>query len=210
MTPLADKALILFQGDSITDAGRNRNDSGDLGRGYALMAAARMQAAHPAKGLRCLNRGISGNRVTNLAERWSRDCLDLKPDLVSILIGINDVWRRYDSDDPTDLAAFVEGYRDILVQTASIGAAIVLCEPFLLPVNDERKTWREDLDPKIQAVRDLAREFAVALVPYDGLFAAAAVTAEPASWAGDGVHPSPAGHALMAQAWIEAVTPFLG
>jgi len=198
-------ATVLFQGDSITDAGRNRSDPQDLGAGYAMMAAAWFGASHPRLGVRFLNRGISGNRVRDLKARWREDCLDLKPDWVSILIGINDTWRAFDRNDPTSAADYEADYREILQETRRIGARLILCEPFVLPVPVDRELWRTDLDPKIQAVRRLAREFDAVYVPFDGAFAQAAALAEPAFWAPDGVHPSPAGHALMARTWLQAV-----
>jgi acyl-CoA thioesterase I len=206
MTVIEDKAVVLFQGDSITDAGRNREDNFCLGQGYAMMAASMFSALYPEKEVTFLNRGISGNRVKDLQERWQADCLDLKPTWISILIGINDCWRRYDSNDPTSTEQFESGYRELLQRTtAATEAKLILCEPFVLPVPEDRKDWRVDLDPKIHAVRELAVEFNAKLIPFDGLFAQACTRREAAFWAPDGVHPSLPGHAFMAQAWLEAV-----
>ncbi len=197
---------VLFQGDSITDAGRDRSNGADLGRGYALMAAGWFNALFPELGAKFLNRGISGNRVKDLQARWQQDCVDLQPDWVSIYIGINDCWRRYDREDPTSVETFAAGYRDLLERTSQMTKAkIVMLEPFVLPVPEDRKQWREDLDPKINIVRELAREFGAHLVPLDGLFAQASTKAPSADWAPDGVHPSPAGHALIARAWLQAM-----
>jgi len=171
-----------------------------------MMAASGIQALHPGLGLTFLNKGISGNRASDLAARWQVDCLDLKPDWVSILIGVNDCWRRYDSNDPTPPEVFEEHYREILERSKSRGIGIILCEPFLLPCPPDRAAWREDLDPKIHVARKLAREFAAVFVPFDGIFAAKSILQPPAFWAGDGVHPTLPGHALMASAWIEAVS----
>jgi acyl-CoA thioesterase I len=200
-------ALVLFQGDSITDAGRLRDAPEDLGRGYALMAAAQYGLRHAEQGVRFLNRGISGNRCRDLLARWQADCLDLRPDLVSIYIGINDTWRRFDQGLVTSAAEFEAQYRELLAQTrqALPAAGLVLVEPFVLPAPPDRVAWREDLDPKITAVRALAVEFGAALVPLDGLFAQAATRRPAPYWAADGVHPSPAGHALIARAWLDAV-----
>jgi len=196
---------ILFQGDSITDASRNREDANSLGGGYAMMAASLLQARHPELGLQFVNKGISGARAVDLADRWQDDCLDLKPDWVSILIGVNDCWRRYDGNDSTSAEVFEKYLRDILERTRSQGIGIILCEPFVLPCPPDREAWREDIDPKIHVIRKLAREFAAAMIPYDGLFAAQAVLQPPAFWAADGVHPTLPGHALMATEWIKAV-----
>lgn len=204
--PFQKNDIILFQGDSITDCGRNYADASSLGVGYALMAGARLGLQYPEKNLSFINRGISGNRAVDLQERWDRDCLELKPTWVSIYIGVNDTWRWFDSGQETTAAEFEASYRDLIERTKqSLDAKLVLVEPFVLPVPEDRKGWRKDLDPKIHVVRELAREYGAVLVPLDGLFAAASVKAEPAFWAGDGVHPSPAGHALIAEAWMKAV-----
>ncbi|MCX7045682.1 MAG: SGNH/GDSL hydrolase family protein [Candidatus Sumerlaeota bacterium] len=206
-TLINDNAVVLFQGDSITDCGRDRAVPSGLGAGYAMMVASWFSASYPCKRVTFLNRGISGDRVKDLRARWRKDCLDLKPAWVSIMIGINDTWRRYDRNDPTPATAYERDYRDILTQARDeAGARIVMLEPFVLPVPQDREAWREDLDPKIDAARRLAREFGAIYIPLDGLFAAASTQREPAFWAADGVHPSQAGHAFIAQQWLKAVS----
>ena len=207
MQPLIeDDALVLFQGDSITDAGWDRNDDSNLGVGYASIAAALFTAMYPEKNVRFLNRGISGNRVPDLQGRWQADCIDLKPDWVSIMIGINDTWRGFDSNDKTASEDYEEGFCDILTRTRDkLDAKLIILEPFLLPTPEDRLEWRVDLDPKIHAARRLARKFDAIFVPMDGIFAAASMHHGPAFWAGDGVHPTAPGHALIAKAWLEAV-----
>ena len=107
-----------------------------------------------------MNRGISGNRVVDLNARWQEDCLDLKPDWVSIYIGINDTWRRYDSGDPTSTEDYKAGYRKLIERTkGALDAKLILVEPFVPPHPEDRRVWREDLDPKITAVRELAVEY---------------------------------------------------
>ena len=200
---------ILFFGDSITDAGRNRDakagEPGGWGGGYVHQIAAYLGAQDPADELIFTNKGISGNRIYDLEERLKTDVLDEEPDVVSILIGINDVWRRYDSGKVSDPKEFAAAYKRILKKITKDGARLILLEPFLLPVPEDRRAWREDLNPKIDIVRDLAREFEAILVPLDGIFAAASAKREPAFWAHDGVHPTPAGHALIARSWIDAM-----
>ncbi|MBN1582941.1 MAG: SGNH/GDSL hydrolase family protein [Anaerolineae bacterium] len=208
---IEENAVVLLQGDSITDAGRSRSNDDDLGHGYAMMIAAWFSAAWPERGVRFVNRGISGNRAKDLKARWQTDCLGLNPTLVSIMIGINDTWRHYDSNDPTLTKAYEASYRAILVDVRDkLGARIVMCEPFLLPTPPDRLAWRVDLDPKIAVVRKLAREFGAILVPLDGVFAQASTRREPEFWAPDGVHPTQAGHALIAQAWLRAIVGSLG
>jgi lysophospholipase L1-like esterase len=198
---------ILFQGDSITDCGRDRSQPSALGSGYAMMASGFLAALQPALAPECLNRGISGNRTGDLVDRWQEDCLDLEPDVLSLMIGINDVWRRYDRNLPTTVDDFEKNTRTLLEQTTQALPSIklILMEPFVLPVPDDRRAWREDLDPKLAVVRHLAREFNALLIPLDGIFAAACTQQPPAFWAADGVHPSSAGHALIAKSWLEAV-----
>ena len=201
-----NNSTILFQGDSITDCGRSRENNYDLGTGYANFISAWLNATYPERKITFINRGISGNRVVDLVDRWDEDCIALKPDLVSILIGINDCWRRYDRNDPTSVQDFEENYRKILSHTKEkLNTKIILCEPFVLPVPDDRKQWREDLDPKIQVVRKLSLEFNTLYIPFDGIFASACARREPVFWAEDGVHPTQAGHALMAKAWLDVV-----
>jgi lysophospholipase L1-like esterase len=204
-TLFADNSLVLFQGDSITDAGRSRENLADLGGGYPGLIAAWYSALYPQKRVRFLNRGISGNRAADLHSRWNVDCLDLQPAWVSILIGINDTWRRFDSNDPTSAEVYQQHFLAILKSTHQMGARLIIMDPFVLPVPPDRRGWRVDLDPKIQVARDLAREFGAIYVPLDGLFAAVSIRREPGFWLPDGVHPSAEGHALIAQAWLKAV-----
>ena len=201
----SDNNLILFQGDSITDAGRDHQDENSLGFGYANLVASWVSAQYPSKNLHFLNRGISGNRAVDLRARWQADCLDLKPDWVSILIGINDTWRRYDQGLITTADEYAEHFRAVLEQTRASGAKIVILEPFVLPYPDDRQGWREDLDPKIAAARRLALEFHALYIPLDGIFAAAATRRRMDFWLRDGVHPTMVGHALIAQHWLKTL-----
>lgn len=201
---IKENEIVLFQGDSITDAGRNKDDFCNMGYGYAAMISSWFNAIYPEKKVTFINKGISGNRAIDLEERWEEDCIDLQPSWISILIGVNDCWRRYDSNDPTSKESFKESYRVILQKCKeNLESKIILCEPFLLPFPEDRKKWREDLDPKIQAVRELAVEYQTLYLPLDGIFAQASTKREAEFWAEDGVHPTQAGHALMAKAWLE-------
>jgi lysophospholipase L1-like esterase len=195
---------VLFIGDSITDCGRDRDDPDSLGTGYVARIAEWHALESPGAPARFINRGNSGNRAADLRRRWTTDCLELEPDVVSIMIGINDTWRRYDRGDPTSAEEFATDYREILTRTAEIGARLVLVEPFLLPVRAEQWEWRADLDPKIAVVRRLAVEFRALFVATDGPMAQAGAASEPTDWVRDGVHPTAAGHALLARAWLNA------
>lgn len=207
MKPLIERdALVLFQGDSITDAGRNREDRNDLGRGYALYTAAWFRAMHPELNVTFLNRGIGGNTIRDLDARWEADCLELKPTWLSVLIGINDAAGRYHHNRPIPVEEFETTLGNLFRKAVERSVKrIVLLEPFVLPTDPSRVQWREDLDPKIEAVRRLAREFQAILLPMDELFAQASARQKLDYWMPDGVHPTPAGHALIAQAWLKAV-----
>jgi acyl-CoA thioesterase-1 len=200
--------VILFQGDSITDCGRDINDGYVLGRGYAMMASSWFSALYPEKKVTFLNRGISGNRIQDLEARWQNDCIALAPDWVSILIGINDCAGSGADVSAQDFAkGFACDYRVILSRTKENfpDVKIILCEPFLLPCPADIQRWRENLNHAIQAVRDIAREYKTLYIPLDGIFAKASTLTESEYWSSDGVHPTLAGHALIAQNWLEAV-----
>ena len=199
---------ILFQGDSITDAGRTGapDPALSIGGGYPAEIARQIAETFPEAGITVINRGISGHRVYDLEARWTDDCIALEPDLVSILIGINDTWRRYDSDLLSPTAKFDASLRRILGRVqAETAAQIVLLEPFVLPIPEDRATWREDLDPRIHVVRAIARDYKALFLPLDGMFAQAATQEEMGFWLPDGVHPSEAGHELIADAWMDLV-----
>jgi len=207
---IPDHATVLFQGDSITDAGRNRNNPYDLGHGYAFLTAAWFNATWPQKQVTFLNRGISGNHASDLQERWQPDCLDLHPDVLSILIGINDTLHRFEHERVTTAAAFEDSYGTILHQAKDAGVGkIILMEPFALLTNERDWDWSaflEDLAPKQQIARKLAREYNAVYIPLDGIFAAESTRRAPGFWAADGIHPTPAGAARIAQAWLQAVS----
>jgi acyl-CoA thioesterase I len=195
---------LLFFGDSITDCGRDRAKLDSLGGGYVNQINARLGHALASPALRVLNQGCSGHRIYDLEARLETDLLAHKPSVVTFLIGINDVWRRYDRNLISVAEEFAASYHRVLTRIRSeLNPRLVLMEPFLLPVPADRRAWRDDLDPKITIVRDLAVEFGADLIPLDGLFASAATRAPAAYWLPDGVHPSPAGHALITATWLK-------
>jgi lysophospholipase L1-like esterase len=205
------EAIVLFQGDSVTDAGRNQKNYESLGSGYVMMTAAWFLARHAERKVRFLNRGVSGNGIEDLKNRWQKDCLKLRPNVVSVLIGINDTLGRYFWNSPTSIEDFEENYRQILEQTrdplrANSVRAIVLIEPFIVGIAKQQLNMREDLNPKIEVVRKLSKEFMTRLVPLDGIFKEAIKKREPSFWSQDGIHPTLAGHALIAQSWLEVMT----
>lgn len=200
---------ILFIGDSITDVNRNWMDAEDLGNGYPMLIASYLLHKHPTYDLEILNRGVGGDRLVDLKNRWEKDCLDHNPDIVSILIGINDIWYAIDSDteqlDEAALEKFEADYRGLLKSLAHrTDARVVLIEPYVLPYPKKRLTWRKHLDPRIQIVRQLANEYHAALIPLDGILNALGIENGYQTYTGDdGVHPTRTGHAAIADAWIK-------
>ncbi|MBM5607801.1 GDSL-type esterase/lipase family protein [Listeria ivanovii] len=194
------KKKLLFLGDSVTDAGRDFADGYDLGQGYVKYIADSLKT----EDVTVLNRGVSANRVADLHRRIDTDAIELAPDVVTILIGINDTWFSFSRWEDTSVTAFKEVYRVILTRIkAETNAEIVLMEPFVLPYPEDRKAWRGDLDPKIGAVRELVAEFGATLIPLDGIMNALAVKHGPTYLAEDGVHPTKAGHEAIASIWLE-------
>ncbi|MBR4960725.1 MAG: SGNH/GDSL hydrolase family protein [Clostridia bacterium] len=195
---------ILFQGDSITDAGRDKNDPTHLGNGYPKYAAANIAARHPDVDFTFYDLGISGNRAENLRDRWQADCIAYDPDFVSILIGVNDTWHRAAEQNWMPHEYFEECYRYCLEEIKTkTHAKILILEQFIVPTG-ALEIGRPDLDAKIQVTRKLAREYADAFIPLDGIFAEASMGVDPKLWAADGVHPTPAGAQLIADRYADA------
>lgn len=200
---------ILFQGDSITDAGRDRADYHDLGSGYPFYASCLIEEGYPGVNFEFVNLGISGNRTENLVERLQADFVDIQPDIVSILIGVNDTWHRADEQNWIDNKTFENNYRTVLTAIKeNTNAKIIMMEQFLLSVPD-KDFFRVDLNPKIDIVRRLAREFADVYIPLDGLFAAESIKKAPTFWAADGVHPTADGAKFIAAHYFDAVKELL-
>lgn len=197
---------ILFQGDSITDAARNRENIHDLGNGYPKYAAQLIKDSFSDKEFEFINLGISGNQTKDLVQRLQTDFIDIQPDIVSILIGINDVWHNSEGKKWLSNQRFEDNYRTVLSAIKEkTNAKIIILEPFLIPVED-KLFFREDLDPKIQIIRKLAYEFADIYVPTDGLFAAVHLGNKPTDFANDGVHPTEKGAKLIANHYFAAIS----
>ena len=210
--------VILLQGDSITDAGRSRdpaksaapNNQAGLGNGYAWLAAAELLVSRPDDALKAFNRGISGHKVFQLAERWQADCLDLKPNLLSILIGVNDFWHTLDPNlgykgtveiYERDFQALLERTRKALPKVK-----LLLCEPFVLRCGAVNDKWFPEFDRYRAAARRVAKTQRATFVPFQAMFDEAVKYAPPEHWAADGVHPTSAGASLMAYFWLNAVS----
>ena len=191
--------VTVFIGDSVTDCGRSIETPYGDGYVFDIVNSGRLSGS-------IINVGTSGHRLIDLENRWNNDVLAHQPTLVSVAIGINDTWRRYDDNDPTSVEDFEERYRRVLNTTKAEGnPQLVLCEPFLLEVRDEMNAWREDLDPKIAAVHKMATEFGAKLVAFDQHFKAISNEMAMSELADDGIHPSKLGHQIMADLWLRTV-----
>lgn len=207
------RGTVLFQGDSITDAGRSRERAAEpnvqpaLGNGYAWFAAAGLLVREGADGLSVFNRGISGHKVFQLAERWQQDCLDLAPDVVSILIGVNDIWHTKSGGYQGTVAIYERDYLALCERTRAAlpRVRLVVCEPFVLRCGAVDASWFPEFDEYRAAARRVAAAHGATFVPFQEMFDAAVAFAPPEHWAKDGVHPSASGAALMAETWLDHV-----
>lgn len=202
------KATVLFYGDSITDTKRSRTDLNDLGKGYAAKAPAIYQALFPEQEVRFLNRGVSGNASADLLVRYERDLLALHPDVVSIMIGINDTWHGWHDGHTIPHEVTEERVRKLVEQIRRDlpEAKIIMLEPYLLDSDPEKVSWHEDFEPKRERIRKVGLELADWYVDLPKVFEAAmcsGVTQEEIT--ADGVHPTDYGHGLIAQAWLKVL-----
>lgn len=203
--------LILFQGDSITDGNRIKGNTTDLnhqiGHSYAYCISAKLGAENPQKGYRFVNRGISGNTVFDLAKRWEEDCLSFCPDVLSILVGVNDVHYSIFADRKVDIKAFEDTYRKIIgrMQLVNPQAKIILMEPFSLCLGGPATQWDAwhsllcDIQKSVAAV---AEQTGVYFIPLQKMFDELCSRAEASYWIWDGVHPTENGHWMLAKAWL--------
>ncbi|GAB4108809.1 MAG: SGNH/GDSL hydrolase family protein [Phycisphaeraceae bacterium] len=206
------RTTIVFQGDSITDATRRRgrkgpNDAGALGHGYVFHVAAELLRRHADCDLQVYNRGISGDKVYQLADRWGPDCLDLSPDVISVLIGVNDYWHVLNHGYGGTIRDYERDYDALLERTREKlpNVRLVIGEPFLLLAGDFSDTHLEAFRAYREAARRVAERHDAIWVPFQQAFDEAQQRAPASYWAPDGVHPSVAGHKLMAEAWLSTV-----
>ena len=204
--------VALFQGDSITDCHRDRsvagpNEAAGLGTGYPLLVASRLLSENPASGLRVLNRGISGNTVPDLDARWQADALDLAPDVLSILIGVNDIWHKLNGTFQGTVESYEAGYDALLARTrqALPRVRLVVLEPFVLRTGAVTDAWFPEFDQRRAAAARVAQRVGATFLRLHAMFERLATQAPPAYWAADGVHPTVAGHGAIARAWLEEV-----
>ena len=206
-------ARLLFQGDSITDMkwGRNQKDRNHyLGHSYVFLLASRLGVDMADANLEFFNRGVSGNKVSDLRKRWQKDAIEINPDWLTVLIGVNDVSQG--RGQPVDLKKWEQDYRHILNQSrrANPKLNIILMDPFVLRMtrlnsDDHWKYWRGEIDKLGKIVVRLAKDFNAIHVETQKIFDQAASQVSPGNWIWDGVHPLPQGHELIARNWLQAV-----
>ncbi|MCG6186252.1 SGNH/GDSL hydrolase family protein [Maribellus maritimus] len=201
---------VLFQGDSITDGNRTRNNDWNhvMGHGYAYLVASRLWFDYISEDLMFYNRGVSGDKIKNLDDRWKEDTLDLHPDVLSILIGVNDVSQIIKNEN--SIENWKKTYINVLEKTkdALPDTQIALCEPFVLPYNwDEEKTelFHEVISKMQKIVKQLAEKYNAVFIELQQPFKDACKKVPASYWVWDGIHPMPAGHELIARLWIKAM-----
>lgn len=203
---------ILFQGDSITDMRRSRGDniSHNLGHGYVYIIASYLALHHYDKQLSFFNRGIAQNKIEDIAQRWQKDTLNLKPHVLSILAGINNIGSIVSDNRTTSLTDFKNTYKELLgdFKKKLPSSQIIICEPFALPVDKRMKNWtkrKETLNETHYILKDIANQFDAQYIQLQSIFEEASKIQPYHYWLYDGVHPSPAGHAIIAQTWLKEV-----
>ncbi len=206
---LNKNSLILFQGDSITDTGRTGSADPDasLGQGYPAKIAEAFANDYADLGLTVVNRGISGNRTWDLLNRWDKDCIDIKPDYFSLLIGVNDTWRRYDSGMITTAEEYEANMRTLLDRVVKeTGAKIILLNIFLLDVNDDKARMHPDLVEKQAVIAKLVEDYDVIYIDIQKKFDEMVAAGTPMTdLSEDGVHPTDFGHSVIAEEWLKSV-----
>lgn len=204
---------ILFQGDSITDAGRNRDDNscnnaGSLGSGYSMLAAAALLEKYAPLNLKVYNKGISGNKVFQLADRWDQDCLGIKPDVLSILIGVNDIWHKLNGEYNGTVEIYRKDYIALLERTRKTlpHVKLIICEPFAVSgIKAVDEKWYPEFYDYQRAAREIAKQFGATFLPFQKIYDEAQKKAPGVYWTEDGVHPTLAGAQLMAYAWLTVI-----
>lgn len=203
---------VLFQGDSITDAKRDREavegNTSSTGTGYVALVAGKLLAKNIGKEFNCINRGISGNRVVDLYARWKVDALNLKPDLLSILVGVNDTWHEFAWQNGVEPDRYEKVYRMLLEWTKAElpEVKLVLCEPFCLLSELVTTEWLEEVRQRGTIVKKLAEEFGATFVPLQQLLEdAAAKAGDNLKILRDGVHPTLLGAQIIADQWLKIV-----
>ncbi len=207
------KKTILFQGDSITDAGRDRGSSFDLGKGYPLLASATLGMDNPEK-YTIYNRGISGNRIVDVYARIKQDIINLKPDYMSLLIGVNDVWHEICGQNGVDTPKFEKIYTMLIeeIKLSLPDIKLMILEPYVLEgtatenteeAPDKLERFRTGVAEKAAAAKRVAERFGIKFIPLQAKFDEALSLAPASFWLGDGVHPTFYGHELISREWLK-------
>lgn len=215
-TPSSDNGYgytILFQGDSITDGGRSHDMDWNhlMGSGYVYILSSSLWFHYPNKHFHFINRGVGGNKITDLAARWQKDTIDIKSDVLNILVGVNDANSVVDNNkDIVDSIKYEDEYRNLLQQTKEKlpDVKLILCEPFILPfghTKDNYPQWLDEIKKRQATVLKLSKEFDTMYVNFQSVFNEVLKIAPVDYWIWDGIHPMPAGHQLMAKHWTEVV-----
>ena len=202
---------LLFQGDSITDAGRDRRNYHHMGNGYPKYAVELIRQKFPDSEIEFINLGISGNRTDQLFDRLYPDAVALEPDVISILIGINDIWHRHGKElIETTNEQIAANYRAILTRLKKqTNAKIMILSPYLLD-SEKKEPWRVELNEILPIIRSLAKEFADVYVPLDEIFEDALKNQpEPQYYSADGVHPNDNGRAFIGKHYFDAIAPII-
>lgn len=205
---LRDGMTVLFQGDSITDCARTTTDPDGMGQGYPLKVSEIFKALYPDRKVRFVNRGVTNDKCENLLNRYDRDILEVHPDVLSILIGINDVGSRYVKNDPRSPERFEREYRTLLdkIRADLPDCRLILMQPFLMHTLPEQWAWHEDLNEKATIVARLAYEYGAVYIPLQGVFDQEICRGTaPALLSADGVHPTSLGHNCIAREYIRAL-----
>lgn len=200
---------IVFQGDSITDAGRNRENDNERGIGYPTLVAAELGFKYPGEYV-FINEGVSGNRIVDLYARIKRDIIHRRPDYLTILIGINDVWHEINERNGVDNAKFFRVYCNLIEEIKAVlpDIKIIILEPFVLKASATEKNWnvfRRETEMRAESAKAVAEKFGLGFIPLQDKFDEAATKASPSYWLSDGVHPTAMGHELIAREVVSAL-----
>lgn len=200
--------VVLFQGDSVTDCGRDRENLHDLGQGYPKRIVDIYTTLFPNHQVQFINKGVSGNRTKDLLDRYEADFKNIQPNFISILIGVNDVWRKFDSNDPTPIEVFENNYRTLLtaIRRDNPSCSIMIIDSFVLESLADRASWYPTMDEVIRVIRTLAKEFADYYLPLDGILHSYLLKGySEGAIAEDGVHPSAEGHGIVAYEYLKCL-----
>ena len=215
-THWSEKAMsrILFQGDSITDCGRVRDNNAHVGHGYALLVKAELGADNPGE-YEFYNRGISGNRIVDLYARIKADIINLEPDYISILIGVNDVWHEFNKHNGVDAEKYEKIYCMLIeeIREALPNVKIMIIEPFCLEgtatenteeVPNKWNVFRTEVKKRAEKAKKVAEKYGLPFVEMQSVMDKACELADNAYWLADGVHPTAMGHQLLKREWMKA------